>query len=105
MGYTKLHRAAWQLVRGQHGVVARWQLLELGYGAQAIKHRAGTGRLHPLWRGVYAICPPAMLAREGWWIGAVLTCGQEAALSHMSAAALWGIAVSTARPIHVSIPA
>jgi very-short-patch-repair endonuclease len=84
------HRRFWELVRRQHGVVTRGQLLELGLGPDAIKHRVGRGRLHPLWRGVYAVGRPEV-NQQGRWMGAVLSCGQAAVLSHGSAAALWGL--------------
>jgi len=80
--------AAWELARRQHGVVARRQLLDLGFTPKAIKHRVRTGRLHPIVRGVYAVGRP-QLSREGRWMAAVLACGPDAALSHRSAAALW----------------
>jgi very-short-patch-repair endonuclease/predicted transcriptional regulator of viral defense system len=81
----------WDLVRRQHGVVTRTQLLDLGIGSRSIEHRIARGRLHPLWRGVYAVGRPEVDQR-GRWMGAVLSCGQSALLSHRSAAALWGLA-------------
>jgi hypothetical protein len=72
----------------------RAQLLDLGVGAGAIKHRAGLGRLRPLHRGVYAVGHRA-LRREGWWMAAVLAAGPGAALSYRSAAELWGIRASS----------
>lgn len=80
----------WELVRRQHGVVARSQLLDLGLGSRSIEHRIEKGRLHPLLRGVYAVGRPEVDQR-GRWMAAVLSCGTEALLSHRSAAALWGI--------------
>jgi very-short-patch-repair endonuclease len=71
-------------------VVARSQLLELGLGSCAIEHRIAKGRLHPLWRGIYAVGRPEV-SQEGCWMAAVLACGPAALLSHRSAAALWGI--------------
>jgi len=95
----------WDLVRRQHGVVARSQLLALGIGPRSIEHRVGMGRLHPLWRGVYAVGRPEV-EQKGRWMGAVLACGREALLSHGSAAALWGIAqVPDARTIDLTLPA
>ena len=35
----RLAWAVWRLARAQHGVVARWQLLELGATEGWIKHR------------------------------------------------------------------
>ena len=96
--------APWALVRRQHGVVARWQLLELGYSPKAIEHRIARGRLHPVARGVYAVGRP-QLTRHGEWMAAVLACGDRAVLSHSSAAALWGIRPDRRGPCEVSIPA
>ena len=95
---------AWRLAERQHGVVTRGQLLELGYSARAIKHRLDKGRLHPLWRGVYAVGRPH-LGRHGTWMAAVLVCGPEAFLSHQSAAALWEIHSEASGRIEVSVPA
>ena len=72
----------------QHGVVGRAQLLAAGVGPEAIKHRVRAGRLHPLYRGVYAV-GHRVLAQRGRWMAAVLATG--GVLSHRSAAALWGI--------------
>ncbi|MQA72791.1 MAG: DUF559 domain-containing protein [Solirubrobacterales bacterium] len=85
-----LARELWALAALQHGVVTRQQLLELGFSSQAIKRRIANGRLHPIWRGVYAVGRPR-LTRHGRWLAAVLSCGPDAVLSHESAAALWGI--------------
>jgi very-short-patch-repair endonuclease len=94
--------AAWALARSQHGVVARWQLLELGFTRRAIEHRVAKGRLHPMLWGVYAVGRPDV-TQCGWWIAAVLACGPGARLSHDTAAALWGIRPIT-RGFHVSAP-
>ncbi len=79
-----------ELAARQHGVVARAQLVALGFNRQAIAYRLKVGRLHLLHRGVYAVGhrPPSPLATA---MAAVLACGPEAALSHRSAAALWRI--------------
>jgi very-short-patch-repair endonuclease len=91
----------WDLVRRQHGVVARPQLLRVGIASRSIEHRISKGRLHPLWRGVYAVGRPEV-TQKGRWMAALLACGPTALLSHRSAAALWGIApVPRAGPIEV----
>jgi very-short-patch-repair endonuclease len=97
-------KAAWELVGRQHGVVSRAQLLELGLGPAAIRHRLEAGRLHELLRGIYAVGRP-QVGRRGWWQAAVLACGPEALLSHRSAAALWGIRREGRREIGVVVPA
>src|ERR1044071_7328255 len=83
-------RAARRLARAQHQVIAARQLLALGFTEKAIRHRVASGRLWPLARGVYAVGPPRE-TDEQRWMAAVLMCGIGAALSHRSAAALWGI--------------
>jgi very-short-patch-repair endonuclease len=79
-------------------------LRELGFSRRAINHRLGTGRLHRTrWRGVYAVGWPA-LTRHGEWMAALLAVG-PAALSHRSAAALWGLLPDDrAAPIEVVAP-
>ncbi|MBA2504696.1 MAG: DUF559 domain-containing protein [Thermoleophilaceae bacterium] len=70
--------------------MARRQLLGLGVSREAIAHRLAKGRLHRLYRGVYAV-GRSEVSQEGRWMAAVLACGPGAALSHFSAAVLWGI--------------
>jgi very-short-patch-repair endonuclease len=106
MGGTTAQRAhskPWALAKRQHGVVTRRQLLELGFSRKAIEHRILSGRLHQLGRGVYAIGRPGVTL-QGRWMAAVLSCGPEAALSHESAASLWGIRTLGLRGIEVSVP-
>ncbi len=106
MGAKKLQpwsREVWALARRQHWVVTRAQLLGLGMGAKAIRHRLQTGRLHRVRRGVYAVGRPEIDSR-GRWMAAVLACGPHALLSHHSAAALLGIREERLGPIHVVVP-
>lgn len=95
-------RQAWELAGRQHGIVTRQQLLALGFSSRAIEHRRKTGRLHLVARGVYAVGWPA-LDRRRRWMAAVLTCGEDAALSHRSAAALFGIGEELPGRIDVSV--
>jgi very-short-patch-repair endonuclease len=94
--------AAWRLARAQHGVLTRSDLLGLGFGRRSIEHRVRSGRLHLLARGVYAVGRPE-LTPKGRWMAAVLVCGDDAALSHRSAAALWGFGYEDGKRIDVSI--
>lgn len=96
--------AIWALVRRQHGAIARRQLLELGISGRQIERRIASGRLHPAWRGVYAVGRP-LLDRRGRWMAAVLASGPGAALSHGSAAELWGFGRERGGQIEVSVPA
>jgi Transcriptional regulator, AbiEi antitoxin/Protein of unknown function (DUF559) len=91
------------LAARQHGVITRAQLLTLGFSDAAIRQRRANGRLHALWRGVYAVGRPEV-GRFGRWMAAVLACGPGAVLSDTSAAALWEIGVERAGEIEVSVP-
>jgi hypothetical protein len=95
-------KRAWELAGRQHGMVARRQLLALGFNAREIEHRVGRGRLHLVMRGVYAVGWPR-LTRERRWMAAVLACGEGAALSHRSAAGLWRIGEEQRGQIDVSV--
>lgn len=95
-------RQAWELAGRQHGIVTRQQLLALGFSSRSIEHRRKTGRLHLVARGVYAIGWPALDQRRRW-MAAVLACGEDAALSHRSAAALLGIGTELPGRIDVSV--
>jgi very-short-patch-repair endonuclease len=72
----------------QHGVVSIAQLFAAGLDRSAVSRRVASGRLHRVHRGVYAVGHRG-LSREGRWLAAVLAAGERAALSHLSAAALW----------------
>jgi Protein of unknown function (DUF559)/AbiEi antitoxin C-terminal domain len=90
------------LARAQHGVLTRGDLLGLGFSAKGIKHRVGSGRLHPLSSGLYAVGRPE-LTPHGRWMAAVLVCGDAAMLSHRSAAQLWGIGYEEPGRIDVTV--
>ena len=68
----------------------------------AIDHRLSTGRLHIVSSGVYAVGRPE-LTHHGRWMAAVLACGENAVLSHSSAAELWGIGRESERRIDVTV--
>jgi hypothetical protein len=92
-----------ELIAFQSGVVARSQLLPLGVTDDRICALLQARRWMRLQRGVYAAftgepCRSALL-----W-AAVLRAG-SGALSHQTAAELFGIADAPARLIHVTVPA
>jgi very-short-patch-repair endonuclease len=64
--------------------------MDLGFSPEAIKHRVATGRLHQVRRGIYAV-GRREVTQEGRWVAVLLASGDDAMLSHGSAAALWGI--------------
>jgi len=78
------------LADAQHGVVARWQLIDRGVRRGAIESRIQRGHLHRVHQGVYAV-GRRTLDRRGRMMAAVLACGPGAVLSHRSAGELWGI--------------
>jgi Protein of unknown function (DUF559)/Transcriptional regulator, AbiEi antitoxin len=87
----------------RHGVVSREQLRAIGFSDTMVRDRVAQRRLHRLYRGVYAV-GHTVIPREGRWLAAVMACGRGAALSHRSAASLWGIRPSGASRIDVSVP-
>jgi hypothetical protein len=80
-----------ELAERQHGVVSRAQLVKIGVSPRTVEAWARRGRLHRIHRGVFAV-GRRRLTQHGHWLAAVLACGDGAALSHRSAAALWGLA-------------
>jgi very-short-patch-repair endonuclease len=91
-----------ELASRQHGVVEHQQLLALGISPGAIEYRLRTGRLHRLYRGVYAVGHAAVTV-AGRWMAAVLACGPTAALCDWSAAAHWGHLQTTRAVIDVVV--
>ncbi len=80
-----------ELAERQHGVVSIRQLeTKLGYSRWAVQREAAAGRLHRLYRSVYAV-GYRRIPTEGRCLAAVLACGPDALLSHRSAAWLWGL--------------
>ncbi len=92
-------REVWALVRRQHFVITRGQLLWLGLHPDAIEHRIATGRLHVIHAGVYAV-GRRELSRLGELMAAVLACGEGSVLSHGTAAEAWGIGPAVAARGH-----
>src|SRR4051794_13838296 len=74
----------------RHGVISSTQLADIGVDRVGIWRRVRVGRLHRLHRGVYAV-GHEKITQHGRWLAAVLACGEQAVLSHRSAAALWGM--------------
>ena len=68
-----------------------------GRRKDACRGRVTPGRLHRVYRGVYAVGHPR-LSNEGRWMAATLACGEGAALSHRSAAELWALLPAASRP-------
>src|SRR6266480_1049176 len=78
-------------------VVAVAQLYSLGLSDRQLRRRVAAGWLHRLHRGVCAV-GHRNITREGWWMAAVLACGEGAVLSHQAAGELWKIRQPRGRP-------
>ncbi len=87
----------------QHGLITYPQLVGLGLSRSAIARRVSRGALYRVHRGVYAVRYPE-LSCHGEWLAAVLALGSGAALSHRTAAALWGLLPVRGPRIDVTVP-
>jgi very-short-patch-repair endonuclease len=85
-------------------MVTRRQLAAMGVTRSAITRRVEAGRLTRVHRGVYAV-GHRQRTREASWIAAVMACSPGAFLSHLDAAALWGIYEGCRPAIHVTTTA
>jgi Transcriptional regulator, AbiEi antitoxin/REase_MTES_1575 len=83
---TPLDLSVALIAADQHGQITRRQLRACGLDDKAIARRVSSGRLHRVYRGVYAV-GHAGVTIEGRFMAAVLACGATACLSHLSAAA------------------
>lgn len=101
VGGRERERKLARLATRQHGVVSRRQLLELGFGDEAIKLRVDAMRLQALHREVFAVGHSRLDVAGRRW-AAVLAYGDEALLSHRSAAALWGLMRWHREPVDVT---
>jgi hypothetical protein len=117
------------IAAGQHGLVTRAQLRAAGFTDRMVDHRLAVGRLEPVHRGVYTVPgvrpeqgapasalraapsgsrprPPAPACRptRTRMLAAVLACGPDAVLSHLSAAELRQlVAERPDEPVHVTV--
>lgn len=87
----------------RHGCITRQQLLDLGLGPAAIAYRVRTGRLYPVFAGVYTVGRPPVTPLERA-CAAVLACGPRAALSHACAMVLWDVWKRWQPPFDVTAP-
>lgn len=95
------HDALAELAERQHGVVSIRQLTgPLGYSKASVHRAVSAGRLHQLYRGVFAVGHTS-LSLHGQCLAAVLACGPNALLSHVSAAWLWDLTKTS--PLSASV--
>jgi len=87
----------------QEGVLTREQALRAGLSRRIIEGRLGSGRWQRLHKGVFAtFSGPVPRAALLW--GAVLRAGDDAVLSHHTAAEVWNLTDQSSSSIHVSVP-
>lgn len=122
-------RALAKIANRQHGVVSIGQLRSVGISEDAVRTRVRAGRLYRIHRGVYGV-GHAVRSDKSRWMAAVLACGKRdsvaragtsirpgadgastmsviaywgAALSHRSAAELWGLLPPRGGMVDVSV--
>ena len=78
------------------------QLNACGLDSDAVRVRVRRGQLHRRYRGVYAV-GTGVLAIRGAMTAAALACGDDATLSHWSAAAWWEMARWDDREVEVIV--
>lgn len=93
----------WRIARRDHDVISTGELLALGFDHDAIGHRVRSGRLHRQARGVYSVGSPN-ITLLGRLMVAIKRCGPGAALSHLTAAVLWGVWRRWPRVVHLTVP-
>lgn len=99
-----LDRAISAFAGRQHGVISYRQILALGLTRNGVLTRLNAGRLHTPRRGVYSVMPPKLLSIDGHWRAATLAVGDDAFISHRSAAMHWGLLSYSGNRIDVTAP-
>ncbi|WP_028064935.1 type IV toxin-antitoxin system AbiEi family antitoxin domain-containing protein [Solirubrobacter soli] len=92
-----------RLAATQHGLVRLDQLRALGLDHRAVSERVKHGRLHRIYRAVYAV-GHAALSREAEWLAAVLASGSDAGLGARSVGEFWGVARKRVPHVEVVVP-
>ena len=92
-----------ELLDVQQGVLTRGQAIGAGLSRHAITARLETGRWQRLHWGVFVTFSGPIPRTSQLW-GAVLRVGDDAVLSHHTAAELWGLSDAPSASIHVTVP-
>jgi len=93
---------AWAVAAAQHGVVTYDQLILSGIPNTTIERWAVTNRLVRQHHATFAVAgSPDTFERRCW--AAVLGAGCEAAVSHVTAAYVWGL-IEDEPPVHIVVP-
>jgi very-short-patch-repair endonuclease len=99
-----LEAAVVALALRQHRCVARRQMDDIGVSSATIARWVARWRLWREYPGVYVVGPPP-LTLNGRRMAWVLAAGQDAVLSHRTAAAMHGVFVDHGTKVHVTTPA
>lgn len=92
------------MIRSQHQIVSRVQLLAAGWTTDRIRHRIRNRRWQTIHPGVYST-HSGPLGYDERLIAALLHAGPDAAWSHYTAAEQLGLLKpSPDRPVHVAVP-
>jgi very-short-patch-repair endonuclease len=102
----EIHRMRGQLATlaaEQAGVISVAQMRALGLTHRAVEVRAARGDLHRIHRGVYVVGARRVTPTGRLW-AAVLACGgrERAAISHLTAAAVWKLRPWWPAPVDVT---
>ena len=87
----------------QHSRISHSQLVALGFTRHVIARRVRAATLHPIHRAVYGV-GPRVEVELGAETAALLAVGDPVALSHESAAHLWGIWPVQPDCVHLIVP-
>jgi hypothetical protein len=79
-------------------------LLAAGVSRSAIGRALRVGKLHHVYRGVYAAVAPELLTEEGQLLAALLAAGDGALLSHGTAAWRWRIIPAPPSLMQLAVP-
>ena len=84
--------------------MTRAELLAAGVSRPAIGRALRVGKLHHVYRGVYAAVAPELLTEEGHLLAALLAAGDGALLSHGTAAWRWRIIPARPSLMQLAVP-
>ena len=89
-------------MRSHHGVVTRTRLIRLGYAPSSIHRFVASGRMRPLWPGVYVSADTAVGRLQ--IMTAICQLHPFAAIGFTTAGAEWGFRGMADSSIHVLVP-
>jgi hypothetical protein len=101
---TELPRECLRLLKDQGGVITIGQAESTGLPAKSVRDQVRAGRWQVMQRGVYAAFTGRPTREAELWAVLLRAGPAEAALSHQTAAELWGLLDGPSRVIHVTVP-